>query len=323
MSAKNLQKTDYFSLSNHSGVQLLVFLSILILSSIAFYILIIPYVEAMFTTYLAGKIYNANGETVQYLFEKSARTKMTDYYFAWAVDIYLGTPHETRFWFNPILSLTIPSLMFGFLIAFGVSAVISNNIGLIRQKIERELASMLDEITLNKYGIHSEEYRKEIIDNLLKADLRDLHDFEKEWGLNIEDVKTLHKGVKWSTSGFFYRIRKINDGIRVYLRFYITVKYLNAILGLVYIGAAVLIIIIGLRGLKFIPHTEPSLVFFALGLEFCMLILYATTLIYSREEETLTMHKNENSNYNNEFSNMKEVESLLKMFVKNDDNGKK
>jgi hypothetical protein len=113
------------------------------------------------------------------------------------------------------------------------------------------------------------------------------------------------------------------------MKFYVTKKYANFILGLVYFGAAVLIIIIGLRGLKFIPAQEPSLVFFSLGLEFCLLVTYAITLMFGKDE-------NENESYSSEelssdrvllgreFSSGKETEELLKMFiVENDKNEEK
>ena len=51
-------------------------------------------------------------------------------------------------------------------------------------------------------------------------------------------------------------------------------------------GAAVLIIVIGIRGLKFLPATDPSVVLAALGLEFMLLITYASILMYGRTEES-------------------------------------
>jgi len=109
--------------------------------------------------------------------------------------------------------------------------------------------------------------------------------------------------------------------LKFYLRFYFTDKYSNVVLGLVYIGAAVLIIIIGMRGLKFIPSTQPSLVFFALGLEFSVLLTYAFTVIYSRSDNE---QNNQSSTKNNdvvpmlssEFGNSKEVENLLRAFLR-------
>jgi hypothetical protein len=91
---------------------------------------------------------------------------------------------------------------------------------------------------------------------------------------------------------------------------------------MVYVGAAVLIVIIGLRGLKFIPATEPSLVFFALGLEFSLLITYAITLMYSKPDEVIDLKVNQTNNeviaLGKEFSEAKELESLLRVFIMSD-----
>jgi hypothetical protein len=73
--------------------------------------------------------------------------------------------------------------------------------------------------------------------------------------------------------------------VKFYMREYFTDRYANAVLGLVYIGAAILIIVIGIRGLKFLPATDPSVVLGALGLEFMLLITYAVVLMYGRTEE--------------------------------------
>ena len=73
--------------------------------------------------------------------------------------------------------------------------------------------------------------------------------------------------------------------MKFYMREYFTNRYSNAILGLVYMGAAVLIIVIGIRGLKFLPATDPSVVLGALGLEFMLLITYAVVLMSGRTDE--------------------------------------
>jgi arginine exporter protein ArgO len=93
-------------------------------------------------------------------------------------------------------------------------------------------------------------------------------------------------------------------------------------LGLVYIGAAVLIIIIGMRGLKFIPSTQPSLVFFALGLEFSVLLTYAFSVMYSRSDNETEQDKNKENNHSgnyilsDEFGNSKEIENLLRAYIR-------
>jgi len=87
-------------------------------------------------------------------------------------------------------------------------------------------------------------------------------------------------------------------------------------------GAVLIIIIIGLRGLKFIPPTQPSLVLFALGLEFTLLITYALTLMYTRQDEESEMeHKGSGTKadsllLSNEFGSSKDIEKLLRVFVK-------
>ena len=104
------------------------------------------------------------------------------------------------------------------------------------------------------------------------------------------------------------------------MKFYVTKKYSNFILGLVYFGAAILIIIIGLRGLKFIPAQEPSLVFFSLGLEFCLLVTYAITLMFGKDDNevaNIDLEKGSSDRLllGREFSSGKETEELLKMFI--------
>jgi hypothetical protein len=92
-------------------------------------------------------------------------------------------------------------------------------------------------------------------------------------------------------------------------------------------GAAVLIIIIGLRGLKFIPPTQPSLVLFALGLEFSLLIIYAITLMYSKqdeEKEIEPIYAHSQNNYlNTDFGSARDIERLLRVFIKSSEKNKK
>lgn len=80
---------------------------------------------------------------------------------------------------------------------------------------------------------------------------------------------------------------KFLRGLRLYMSHHFTEKYSNNVTGLAYFGAAILIIIIGVRGLKFIPPTRPSLILGAIFLEGSMLGLLAFTLIYTEEEERM------------------------------------
>lgn len=92
-------------------------------------------------------------------------------------------------------------------------------------------------------------------------------------------------------------------------------------MGLIYIGAAVLIIIIGLRGLQFIPKDSPSLVLFAISLEFILLIVYAFTLMYTKAENKTESADMGMSEMHTMFgasptgSSSRQAEKLLRMFV--------
>lgn len=308
---------SFFELNEHNNVQSIIFLIISLVGAIFAFILLVPLAEILFKEYLLGEIVY-NGTKVPYLMDSNS-LKETSYYTAWAVDVYNNTAQEARYWFNPLLSLVIPSLIIGVVIAFLISSILPRNVGYIAQKIEREVAGLLDEITLLSYGFHSDEERNKIMKQLLNADLRDLHDLERDWRMSIEDLKVLNKALIWRNRGFLYKLININDGIRVYLRFYFTLKYANPILGSVYIGAACLIIIIGLRGLKFIPSNEPSLVIFALGLEFTLLLIYALTLMYQKTDSEMDSVKESRAKdvlLSTDLGNSKEVEKLLKAFVR-------
>lgn len=80
---------------------------------------------------------------------------------------------------------------------------------------------------------------------------------------------------------------RIFSGLRLYMAHHFTEKYSNNVTGFAYGGAALLIIAVGVRGLKFIPATRPSLILFAILMEFTMLALLAFTLYYTEEEERM------------------------------------
>ena len=108
----------------------------------------------------------------------------------------------------------------------------------------------------------------------------------------IEDAKN---GILWSANHF-----KLGSGLRLYMTHHFCEKYQNLVTGLAYGGAAFLIVAIGIRGLKFIPADKPSIILLAISLEFAMLALMATTLVYSEGEERMDkiMKKMEDGNRN-------------------------
>jgi hypothetical protein len=315
------RKRQYFELVEHNIVQFVLFFVIIVITSIFVFSFLMPFIQnAIIEEFLQGKVLNT-GEVTQFIKDTPNLKQKTNYYFSWAIDIYIGTPQESRFWFNPTLSFFIPILLIAILVAIIITSNIPVSIGLLRVKIEREIIRTLDLMHLKIFGFHSVDQNKELTESLLKADIRDLHDYVEKWGVPYEDLKMLKRVLKWKHGNIGYKMLHFFTGMEFYLKFYFTTKYSNLVLGLVYMGAAVLIIIIGMRGLKFIPSTQPSIVFFALGLEFSVLLTYAFTVMFSRndsdEEQERVIHgQKENMFLSSDFGNSQEVENLLRVFIK-------
>jgi len=319
---KTLQKS-YFELTEHNNVQVFIFLVLLVSSTLLIFILFLPLMEAFFREFLRGEVYMSQ------LPPKDPDTNKISlsYFFLWAIDIKITNTETMRYYFNPFISLFLQSCILGILFTVAVSTLLPINLGYIRHKIEREIANQLDKISMIKYGLHAEYNQEEIINEILKADLKELYDYADAWKISHEDLLIIYKALNWRKSQGLYKIRHLNDGIRMYMRFHFTQKYSNTVLGFVYMGAAVLIIIIGLRGLKFIPPTQPSLVLFALGLEFSLLIIYAITLMYSKqdeEKEIEPIYAHSQNNYlNTDFGSARDIERLLRVFIKSSEKNKK
>ena len=119
----------------------------------------------------------------------------------------------------------------------------------------------------------------------------------------VKEIQDTTNGIEWSRN----RI-KFFKGLRLYMSHHFTEKYSNNVTGLAYGGAAILIVIIGVRGLKFIPPTKPSLILAAISLEGTMLALLAFVLLYTEEEERMDklMKKMEDAS-KNQLETMKDV----------------
>ncbi len=320
MAAKT-EKT-YYELTEHNYSQIVLFLALIFGSIVVIFYMMLPFLQNFFETFLQGYVHNETGKFLSYQIDDPMPRKGMSYLFSWAVDIYKGTPEEIRYWFNPVLSLffLITTLSIG--ISSLITAVLPRKIGFLRQKIDREIANSISKIAYIKYGTESEHDYKDIINEIKNADLRDLHYFVEDWNIPFDDIQALQRALKWRDYSFLKRVIHVNEGIQMYMRFYFTVKYNNAVLGFVYMGAAVLIIIIGLRGLKFIPPTQPSLVLFALGLEFTLLVTYAITLMYTKQDDDSEMEvkssrfQTDSLLLSHEFGSSKDIEKLLRVFVK-------
>lgn len=319
-------KQTYYDLSVHSRRQLFIFFIIVFGLAVLIFNLILPLSSNIIEKFLMGTVYNA-GEVLNFTLDNSKITNHTNFYTNWAVDTYIGTLQESRYWINPIYSFSLPVLLFSLSLSLVITTLLPQSIGYMRQKIEREITLALSKISIAKEGQQSLSIINQIRNEILNADLKKIHDFSEITSYTVEDLKILRRSLIWQESSFFGKLLKINHGLQIYMRFYFTEKYSNTVLGMVYLGAAFLIIIIGLRGLKFIPSTQPSLVFFALGLEFSMLITYAFTLMFSRQEEDVHDAVPGKDNFggitlSNNLGNDKQVESLLRVFIESSDKEK-
>jgi ABC-type multidrug transport system fused ATPase/permease subunit len=317
----NKERQQYFELEQHKLIQHVFFILILVMFIIVVFSLILPFIQnIVIEQYLEGIVFN-QGQLKEFMKETPGKLIQTNYYYTWAIDIYMDTPQEARNWFNPVLALFLPISLFSFWLTLVVTSILPTSIGLMKHKIEREIINVLDKIHYNIYGFYSDKDNQDLIEEILPADIRTLHNISESWKILHEDMKIIQRVLRWRNGGIFYRMAHAWSGLGFYLRFYFTEKYGNVILGLVYIGAAVLIIIIGMRGLKFIPSTQPSLIFFALGLEFSVLLTYAFTVMYSRsdsetEQDNSNKSESQQNSYSLDLGNSKEVENLLRAFIR-------
>jgi hypothetical protein len=119
----------------------------------------------------------------------------------------------------------------------------------------------------------------------------------------VKEIEDTTKGILYTGNRL-----KVMGGLRLYMAHHFTEKYANNVTGLAYFGAAILIVIIGIRGLKFIPSTQPSLILAAISLEGSLLALLAFGLVYTEEEERMDkmLKKMEDAN-KNQLETMKDV----------------
>ena len=329
-------RSQYFELSKNTLVQYVLFavLCLTFISSVHLFIGI-PLMESFFVSFMHADV-NYDGSILEYRIAEGAPKEFitTNILTQWGIierssaDIIQGKKLVARYLFNPTLALFPLVLFIGIALAAYIVAFLPKSIGLIRQKISREIMNALDNIALSLYGEHTDAEIDEIRNRILDADIRDIHDLANEYQITVGQAINLQDALSWQESkNMLESFLRTQSAIRFYMRSYFTIQYGNTILGLVYIGAAALIIIIGIRGLKFIPSSEPSIILFALGLEFILLIVYAVTLMLSPNEDTPESYgsgANESSgllsilgNNNESHSNVKakEVESLLKVFI--------
>lgn len=288
-------RKEYFELSKHTTLQYIIYAG-MIVCVVAFLHMVIamPLMDVFFTSFMHADV-ASDGEVLEYRIAEGAPKDevVTNLFTNWGiVERIAGMENEpnkmriARYLFNPTLALLPLILFIGVAISTYIVSFLPKSIGLLRQKIQREIMNMLDTISISLYGEHTDAEIMELRRRVIDADIRDLHDLAKEYKISVDEMKNLQGALLWqdATSPFESFIRT-QVALQFYMRSYFSIQYANAILGMVYMGAAVLIIIIGIRGLKFIPSSEPSIILFALSLEFILLIVYAIMLIFSPKED--------------------------------------
>lgn len=98
----------------------------------------------------------------------------------------------------------------------------------------------------------------------------------------MTEIENLKSSQDWQHARW-----RIGSALRLYMVHHFTERYANNVTGFAYGGAAILIIAVGIRGLKFIPATRPSVIMLAILLEFSLLALMAISLFYTEEEERM------------------------------------
>ncbi len=326
------EKINYADLAKPTGLHRFILYLFFIIGFFLSYLLLINLVRYFVENNLNGKIYNKTelrGQTkeddklVQRLLnnekikkEDWKKLRNVSFWGNWAVDLHTPTSTEadSRYWFQPLFSFSSISFIGSLFFATIATALMPLSMGYFRQKIEREIITSLANIHLILYGTRCETYDSDIANQIINADVNQLRDLSQLWRIQYDDLDVLRQALIWREKNFTYKLLHPLAGLRLYLRNHFTEKYSNTILGFVYIGAAFLIIIIGLRGLKFIPASEPSLVFFALGLEFSILITYAFTLMFARpdeQEEFVDLGSSDKKTIAN-----RQMENLLRSFLK-------
>lgn len=188
---------------------------------------------------------------------------------------------RTMFFINPLIAFLPMYLFFAGALSFLISmySPTSSPLGWFRAKLYRAVEEM-DILLRKQFAAHDIEY-----DGLFE-----MTEFER-----IERIRRSTLPVVVITElNDLVRISRWMKGesnpwipLKYFFRYRIATTYGNLIQGLVSGGAAILIFVIGLRGLKLIPAEEPSLILMALSIEFVLLFVLMLTFAGSGQEERL------------------------------------
>jgi hypothetical protein len=184
---------------------------------------------------------------------------------------------EARFELSAPLAFFPFDLFFGF--CFAVLVGFAIRIPFFRERVYHTIVDVKKRLMLQLSATQDE------VESILRNDPENNQRLlARREDINIESVQSeiehINKGQRYldGKGGFM-------AGIATYMKFHFVEHYANTVQGLAYAGAAFLIIMIGIRGLKFIPAEKPSAILMALGVEFSLLSLLALSLLYTEEEE--------------------------------------
>jgi hypothetical protein len=307
-------RSKVVELSEHTPAQMIVFGMLSVICAIGLFTAVaIPSIESFFTAFLRSDVVR-DGSSVSYRIAENREDEVvvTSAYTRWAlVDPSTsklapgaapqldssGNPklRQAEYIFSPVIAFAPLVIVGGFVLAALLTTLIGGAAGLVRQKLEREILTALDRLAMAQYGEHTQQEITALAREIMSANLRTLHDMADRFALPFSQLELLRNAIRWRDTIGVSRLWRTHDAIKFYMREYFTNRYSNAILGLVYMGAAVLIIVIGIRGLKFLPATDPSVVLGALGLEFMLLVTYAVVLMYGRTDEETPDHVRESA----------------------------
>lgn len=194
--------------------------------------------------------------------------------FAIDADVHFG---EAQFYVQPPLAFIPFDVLFGFVAAVALGFII--RLPFFRDRVYHTVQEIKKRLML-QLSASSEEVES-IIRNDPENTARVL---ARRTDINLDSVQS-EIGAITSATAYLAGKGSWLGGMGAYMRFHFTEEYSNVVTGMAYGGAAFLIFVVGIRGLKFIPATKPSFILFALGIEFSMLVLLAITMMFTVEEE--------------------------------------
>ncbi len=200
-----------------------------------------------------------------------------------------------RYQIRPLLALGCLAVFFGILLALFADALFLRK-GYVGRKIEREIIATIN--TLRRLLSHHAGTTPETDMYAVILDMKteELHRLAEQYRLPFEDILSLRSAILWLSPhnrlSYWSRVRKFGAAVRFYMHAYFSNNYTNNVLGLVYIGASILLLIIGLRGLKFIPAENPTGILFGLSMEFSLLSGYAILTMFTKEDTNGTIQSN-------------------------------